>query len=113
MEIFFASGIAASLASAVFYPSSLGASGAIYGIIGALAATKPRMTVWAFGVPMPMFVASLLWLALDFGGLFYTSSVANAAHIAGLATGIAAAFPGRVMDGSQDLLQNRSGAAQL
>ncbi len=93
VEIFFIAGIASGISSSFFYSASLGASGAIYGIIGALAAIKPRMTVWAFGVPMPMFVAAFAWLLLDFAGMFYPSGIANAAHIAGLLCGIALGFP--------------------
>ena len=87
--IFLISGIAASFAASFFYSAALGASGAIFGVLGALAAMRPKMTVWTYGVPMPMFVAAAFWLLLDIGGVFYPSSVANIAHIAGLAAGIA------------------------
>lgn len=87
--IFFLSGIFASIASALFYPFSLGASGAIYGIIGTLAAVRPKMIVWAYGVPMPMVAVGIFYLILDLGGLFFPSDVANAAHIAGLVIGAA------------------------
>ena len=89
LVIFFLSGIAASIASAFFYPFSLGASGAIYGIIGTLAAVRPKMIVWAYGVPMPMVVVGIFYLLLDIGGLFYPSDIANAAHIGGLIVGAA------------------------
>ncbi len=89
LAVFFVSGLAASIAASFFYSSSLGASGAIYGVIGALAAIKPRMTVWTYGVPMPMVAAAGFYLLLDFAGLFYPTNVANAAHIAGLVTGVA------------------------
>ena len=87
--IFLISGIAASFAASFFYSAALGASGAIFGVLGALAAMRPKMTVWTYGVPMPMFVAAAFWLLLDIGGVFYPSSVANTPHIAGLAAGIA------------------------
>lgn len=85
--IFFLTGVIASTA-ALFYTSSLGASGAIYGIIGALAALKPRMIVWTYGVPMPMVAAAGLYLLLDFAGMFFPSNIANTAHIAGLIAGV-------------------------
>lgn len=84
--IFFLSGIAASIASLV-YTSSLGASGAIYGVMGTLAVIRPRMIVWAYGVPMPMVAVGIFYLLLDLGGLFFPSDIANAAHIAGLVVG--------------------------
>lgn len=88
LAIYFVSGIIASLAAAAFYPQSLGASGAIYGVIGALAAIRPKMTIWTYGVPMPMVAAAGFYLLLDLAGLFYPSTVANAAHVAGLITGV-------------------------
>jgi len=85
--IFFLTGIIASTA-ALFYTSSLGASGAVYGIIGALAALRPRMIVWTYGVPMPMVAAAGFYLLLDFAGMFFPSNIANTAHIAGLIAGV-------------------------
>lgn len=85
--VFFASGIIAGAASSLMYPASLGASGAVYGILGTLAAVRPRMIVWTYGVPMPMVAAAGFYLLLDMAGLFFPSNVANAAHIAGLIAG--------------------------
>ena len=85
---YFATGITASIAAAAFYPSSLGASGAVFGVIGALVTLRPRMTVFALGVPMPLVVAAIVWGALDIIGVFYPSGIANFAHIAGLAAGL-------------------------
>ena len=45
--VFIVSGILANLVSVNFYNSSLGASGAIFGIIGALIFVRPLMVVWA------------------------------------------------------------------
>ena len=87
--VFLVSGIAASIASSFMYSVSLGASGAVYGILGTLASIRPRMIVWTYGVPMPMVAAAGFYLLLDLGGLFFTSNVANAAHIAGLIVGAA------------------------
>ena len=62
---FLLSGILANIISVNFYNSSLGASGAIYGIIGATTLLRPMMMVWAFGVIMPMFLASTFWVIAD------------------------------------------------
>jgi hypothetical protein len=86
--IFFTTGIIANMISVNFYSSSLGASGAIFGIIGALVIIRPTLSVWAFGMPMPMFIAGILWFVLDIIGIFVPSDVGNITHISGLFTGI-------------------------
>lgn len=69
------------------YQRSLGASGAIYAIMGCLALLRPRMIVWAGGIPMPMILAACLWLFLDIVGAFAPTNVGNLAHIGGLFIG--------------------------
>lgn len=92
--VFFATGIIANVIAVNFYSSSLGASGAIFGIIGALIIVRPLLTIWAFGLPMPIFVAGILWAIGDFIGLygFVTgnplNNTGNIAHLAGLFLGI-------------------------
>jgi len=86
--VFFSSGILAGIFSYSFYPSSLGASGAILGIIGALAVVKPLMTIFAFGMIMPMFVAAILWAIGDLLGFLYAdTNVGYVAHLSGIAVG--------------------------
>ena len=68
--VFFATGILANLISVSFYPSSLGASGAIFGVIGALIFIRPSLPVWVFGLPMPIFIAGILWAVGDVMGAF-------------------------------------------
>ena len=86
--VFFITGILANIIAVNFYPSSLGASGAIFGVIGALIVVRPSLTVWAFGLPMPIFVAGVLWAAGDFIGIFVPSNVGNIAHLAGMFSGL-------------------------
>ncbi|MBI2579053.1 MAG: rhomboid family intramembrane serine protease [Candidatus Aenigmarchaeota archaeon] len=85
--LFFIAGLDASFASLFFYEQSLGASGAVYGLIGALAVLRPKLTAFALGVPMPMIVVAGVYLILDILGVFYPTNIANAAHIAGLFVG--------------------------
>lgn len=89
---FFVTGIVASFFSLPFYERALGASGAIFGVLGMLAVLKPKMPIWAFGVPMPMIVAAFFWFLLDLAGTFFPSSVANIAHIAGMISGAIIGF---------------------
>jgi len=86
--VFFVSGILANIFSVNFYDASLGASGAIFGIIGALIVVRPFMVVWAFGLPMPLILAGILWAAGDLIGLFVPSNVANLAHLSGMFFGL-------------------------
>lgn len=90
--LFFASGFAASIAIMIFYNSALGASGAIFGVLGTLTVLRPKMTVWAFGFPMPMALAAAFWAIGDLIGMFVPTGTANAAHLAGLAFGLAFGF---------------------
>ena len=92
--IFFLGGIVANMVSVNFYTSSLGASGSIMGIIGAVTVLRPMMMVWAFGMIVPMFIAALLWIAGDILGTigFFAGNpidnTGNIAHLSGIFVGI-------------------------
>lgn len=96
--VFFISGIIANLVSVNFYDSSLGASGAIFGVIGALVIVRPMLTVWAFGLPMPMFLAGALWAIGDVIGAvgFFVgnplNNTGNLAHLFGMLVGFIFGF---------------------
>ncbi len=85
--VFFLSGLVANLVSVNFYESSLGASGAIYGILGALTVIRPKMIVWASGFPMPMFLAATVWVAGSVMGVFIPSNIGHIAHLSGILAG--------------------------
>ena len=85
--IYLISGILANLVAINFYTSSLGASGAIMGMIGALTILRPGMQVWAFGLIMPMFIAAIVWVAVDAIGVFIPSNVGHIAHLSGILFG--------------------------
>jgi len=85
--LFFVSGIFANLMAVNFYSSSLGASGAVYGILGCLAILRPKMAVWVYGMPMPMFIAAILWIAAGIFGLFVPSNIGHIAHLSGIGVG--------------------------
>lgn len=87
--LYFLAGLVASLA-ALYYPSALGASGAIMGVIGMVIMFFPKMKVlFFFIVPMSMRTAGIIFAAIDLFGLFTNSGgVAHLAHLAGLAAGL-------------------------
>lgn len=70
-----------------------GASGAIYGILGAVAVLLPDLRIFFWFFPMRMQHAALLWAAIEFLGTFNADSgVASAAHLGGLFFGLAYAW---------------------
>ncbi len=81
-------GILANILAINVYSSSLGASGAIFGVIGALIVVRPLLVVFAFGLPMPIIVAGVVWVFIDIIGLFIPSEVANLAHLGGIFFGL-------------------------
>ena len=91
---FFVSGVVANIISVGFYDSALGASGAIFGIIGVLVIVRPLMTIWAFGLPMPMFIAGVLWVIGDLIGTYGffvgnpMDNTGNIAHLTGVFVGL-------------------------
>jgi len=97
LVVFFVAGIVGNFGYMLTAPGStvaaIGASGAIYGIVGMLAVLTPMTMVYVyFIVPMPMVVFAALYAVLDFVGLFTPSDIAHGAHIAGLAVGIVIAL---------------------
>lgn len=87
LGLFMFSGIAINIFSP--YSRSLGASGAIFALIGALVALRPFMVIWVDMLPMPMIIAGVVYLVQDVIGTFVPSSIANLAHIGGLFIGLA------------------------
>jgi len=109
--LYFASGIIANLIAVNFYSSSLGASGAIYGILGCLAVLRPKMAVWVYNMPMPMFVAAIVWVLAGVFGIFNPSEVGDIAHLSGIAVGFLFGLWLRVGSGKKEkkIVRNYNG----
>ena len=91
--LFFLAGIFGSLGYMLTAGDStipaLGASGAIFGIIGALAVIAPLSVVYVTLYPMPMILFAVLYGALAVLGLFGPETgIANGAHVGGLIFGV-------------------------
>ncbi|MBU0533055.1 rhomboid family intramembrane serine protease [Candidatus Micrarchaeota archaeon] len=72
---------------------ALGASGAIFGILGAVAMLLPNMRIFIWFIPMTMRQAALFWLVIELLGTFDISSgIASAAHLGGLVFGLGYAW---------------------
>jgi uncharacterized protein len=72
---------------------ALGASGGVYAILGALAILTPNLTIFLFFIPMKMKNAVIVWIVLEFLGMFNTmSGIASAAHLGGLIFGLLYAY---------------------
>ena len=87
---YLATGIIANIISVNFYTSSLGASGAIYGVIGTVAVLRPMMMVFSFGAIIPMFLAAIVYVAADILralGAFGPTNVGSIAHLSGIFLG--------------------------
>lgn len=102
LKIFFLSGLAGNLGYIVYaytvdtFIPALGASAAIFGIMGCLAIIAPEIRVMIFPFPIPIGIRTALFLfaAYDFWMMtlttagVMTTNVANIAHLAGLAFGL-------------------------
>lgn len=86
--IYLTSGFIASLGYALLSASpfipAVGASGAIFGLIGSMAVLKPKQVIYTGYGPIPMIGAAILWGAAEFISLFSIDNIAHSAHLFGL-----------------------------
>lgn len=89
--IFFVAGILGNVAYWLTAPlgtiPAVGASGAVYGVMGMLAILYPGLIVYIGYAPMPMIFAAVIWFLMEFTGMFTPSNIAHQAHLAGLVVG--------------------------
>jgi membrane associated rhomboid family serine protease len=91
VAIYLLSGIVAALAQIFFFPGVLvGASGALYGVLGCLALIAPEIRVLIFFfIPLSIRWAVVLFALIDFLMMGSADSIAHLAHISGLFVGLA------------------------
>lgn len=92
LYLYLSSGLLAGLVSSFFYKASLGASGAIMGIIATLMILMPNLRLLFFIIPMKFWMAGVIWIFIDVMGIFFPSGVGNIAHLVGMAAGFAYGF---------------------
>ena len=94
--LYFTSGFIASfgymLLSSSPFSTAVGASGAIFGLMGGLAVLKPRQVIYTMYGPLPMLGAAILWGAIEFFSLYNPDNIAHSAHLFGLLGGVILAF---------------------
>jgi len=100
LSVYFVSGvlggiayILTSIATNEIYIPAVGASGAIYGVIGTLAYLKPTTIVFVYFIPVPLLFLAIFWIAIEFLGTLFQlfgakSAIASQAHLAGLIFGL-------------------------
>jgi len=98
LGLYFATGIIGNAGYALLSPSAfipgLGASGAIYGVMGALAILEPNLEVYLFAItPMPLWMVMFFWTLVSlWGTLSLAGGIGYSAHLAGVVAGGAYAY---------------------
>lgn len=105
LYLYFGAGILANLISLPFYEAALGASGAIMAIMGCIGVLRPKMIIYVYFLPMPMWVAVILYAIIDLvGAINPVGNVGNIAHLAGLGAGL---IFGWIMRGKAEKIHKR------
>ena len=92
LQIFIISGLVGAIGQMLVVPTGymMGASGALFGVMGCLAVIAPEITVLLFFViPLSIRAAVVLFAVLDFTMMGSGDSIAHMAHITGLLAGLA------------------------
>jgi len=92
LQIFIVSGIIGAIGQMLITPAGymMGASGALYGVLGCLAVIAPEIRVLIFFVlPLSIRASVFLFAFLDFAMMGTADSIAHMAHITGLVAGLA------------------------
>lgn len=89
LGLYLGSGILAGLVQVLLFPGAvIGASAAIFGVMGALTVLMPHLRIYVYFIPMKILYATLLFAALDILFLGSGDAVAHGAHLVGLAVGL-------------------------
>jgi membrane associated rhomboid family serine protease len=92
LQIFIISGLVAAIGQMAVLPAGymMGASGALFGVMGCLAVIAPEITVLIyFVIPLSIRAAIVLFAVIDFALMGSADNIAHMAHITGLLAGLA------------------------
>jgi hypothetical protein len=89
LGVYAASGVLAGLAQVLLFGGAvIGASAAIFGVMGTLAMLMPDLRIYFYFVPMKLIFAILIFAAIDILFMGSGDQVAHLAHLVGLAFGL-------------------------
>ncbi|MCL2549556.1 MAG: rhomboid family intramembrane serine protease [Methanimicrococcus sp.] len=71
------------------YVGLVGASGAVYGVLGAIGMLKPNMKVYLYFIPMKIKYMILIFIFISLMFMGSSSLIAHAAHLSGIVVGLA------------------------
>ncbi|WGI18035.1 rhomboid family intramembrane serine protease [Methanonatronarchaeum sp. AMET-Sl] len=88
LEVYLVAGVIGGLAHVVFMESYVvGASGAIFGVFGALTMLAPNMRIFLIVIPMKLWVATVIFVILNVA-MIGQGPIASLAHLGGLGIGL-------------------------
>lgn len=93
--LYLLAGILGSVGFMVFsspYDYALGASGAIYGVLGALMILMPNMRVYIYLIPVPMWMAGIGYALIELFAIGSADNIAHSAHLLGFVAGVVLAL---------------------
>lgn len=90
LGVYFASGILAGIVQVLLFPAALvlGASGAIFGVMGALTVLMPNYRIYIIFVPMKLIFAVIVFALIDIVMLSTGDGIAHGVHLVGLGSGL-------------------------
>jgi rhomboid family protein len=88
LGLYLGSGVLAGLVQVLLFPGAvIGASAAIFGVMGALTVLMPDLRVYLYFIPMKILYVTIIFAALDVLYLGSGDAIAHGAHLVGLAVG--------------------------
>lgn len=91
--VYFGSGITTGIVSVFFYDAAVGASAAIFGVLGALTIIRPSMLIWIQSIPVPLWFGAIIYTIANIILTLIPTNIAGLAHLIGLFSGMFMGIP--------------------